>query len=82
LQKDLKKRFREDVDLQDEVYVNALIRMFDQALKTINALPESDRPVWFARLDVVRGASHDFGYGVGDDMGELCARYGIYGGAR
>jgi hypothetical protein len=74
--------FCQDVGLQDESHFNSLIRMFEQALKTINALPESYRPVLFARLDVVRGTSHDFGYGVGDELDELCSRYGIDGGAR
>jgi hypothetical protein len=28
------------------------------------------------RLDAVRNVSHNFGYGVGDDMDDLLARYG------
>ena len=66
--------FANDVGLQDEGYFNALIRMFDQALKATRALPEGSRPERLARLDGVRRISHSFGYGVGDDMDDLLAR--------
>lgn len=69
--------FSDDVGLQDEGYFDALVRMFEQALKTISTLPEGRRPELFARLDAVRRISHNFGYGVGDDMGDLLAEYGI-----
>ncbi len=49
--------------------------MFGQALKTIDALPQDYRPALMARLDAVRHISHNFGYGVGDDMDSLLARY-------
>jgi hypothetical protein len=67
--------FANDVGLQDEGYFNALIRMFDQALKATRALPECSRSERFARLDGVRRISHSFGYGVGDDMDDLSARF-------
>jgi hypothetical protein len=66
--------FANDVGLQDEGYFNALIRMFDQALKATRALPEGSRPERLAQLDGVRRTSHNFGYGVGDDMDDLLAR--------
>ncbi len=69
--------FSDDVGLQDEGYFDALVRMFEQALKTISTLPESRRPELFARLDAVRRISHNFGYGVGGDMDDLLAEYGI-----
>ena len=74
--------FCNDVGLQDEGYFNALIRMFEQALRTINGLPEGQRPALLARLDTVRKTSHGFGFGVGDDMDELFIRSGIDGGTR
>lgn len=67
--------FCNDVVYQDEAYFNALVRMFEQALKTIAALSTSDRNSLIARLDRVRVISHNFGYGVGDDMDSLLARY-------
>ena len=74
--------FCDDVGFQDEGYFNALVRMFEQALKAINAFPEGNRPALLARLDAVRRTSHNFGYGVGDDMDELDARNGTDGGSR
>lgn len=69
--------FSDDVGLQDEEYFDALVRMFEQALKAISPLPEGCRPELFARLDAVRRISHNFGYGVGGDMDDLLAEYGI-----
>lgn len=69
--------FSDDVGLQDEGYFDALVRMFEQALKTVGTLPEGCRPELFARLDAVRRTSHNFGYGVGGDMDDLLAEYGI-----
>jgi hypothetical protein len=51
--------------------------MFEQALKTIAALPDGPRPVLWERLDEVRRISHNFGYGVGDDMDELLTEHGV-----
>ena len=66
--------FCTDVGYQDEAYFNALVRMFEQALKTIAQLSANDRNPLIARLDRVRVISHNFGYGVGDDMDSLLAR--------
>jgi hypothetical protein len=74
--------FSNDVGLQDEGYFNALVRMFEQALKTIALLPEASRAELLARLDAVRRTSHHLGYGVGDDMDDLLAGYGFDGGSR
>lgn len=69
--------FSNDIGLQDEVYFDALVRMFEQALKTIAVLPDGQRPSFWERLDEVRGISHNFGYGVGGDMDELLAEHGV-----
>ncbi len=66
--------FCNDVGYQDEAYFDALVRMFEQALKTIAQLSGSDRDALIARLDRVRVVSHNFGYGVGDYMDSLLAR--------
>lgn len=73
--------FSNDVGLQDESYFIALVRMFGQALKTIDALPHDCRSALIARLDSVRHISHNFGYGVGDDM-DLLAESGVDGRSR
>ena len=74
--------FSNDVGLQDEGYFNALVRMFEQALKVIGTLPASDRLELFARLDAVRRTSHNFGFGVGDDMDVLLDDHTIDGRPR
>jgi hypothetical protein len=70
--------FSDDVGLQDEGYFDALVRMFEQALKVIGSLPEDRQSVLYGRLDAVRRISHNFGYGVGDDMDDLLAEHGIF----
>ncbi|BDT58078.1 hypothetical protein MasN3_15720 [Massilia varians] len=69
--------FSNNIGLQDEGYFDALVRMFEQALKRIAALPDTARPALLERLDDVRRISHSFGYGVGDDMDELLAEHGV-----
>lgn len=65
-----------DVGLQDEGYFDALVRMFEQALKTSNTLPATQRSALWARLDAVHRQCHDIGYGVGEDMDALFAAHG------
>ena len=67
--------FCSDIGYQDDSYFDALVRMFEQALKAIAQLSASDRRALIARLDKVRAVSHNFGYGVGDDMDSLLAKY-------
>lgn len=74
--------FSNDVGLQDEGYCDALVRMFGQALKTIDALPHHFRSALTARLDAVRNISHNCGYGVGDDMDDIFAEFGFDGRSR
>jgi hypothetical protein len=64
-----------DIGYQEEGFFDALVRMFEQALKAANTLPADGRDSYIARLDQVREISHDFGYGVGDDMDYLLAKY-------
>jgi hypothetical protein len=65
--------FSNDVGYQDEGYFDALINMFDQALKVTRQLSAGDRDALIARLDRVRTISHNLGYGVGDAMDSLLA---------
>jgi len=65
----------QDVGYQEEGFFDALMRMFDQALKSADTLPASGRDSLIARLDRVRQISHAFGYGVGDGMDYLLAKY-------
>jgi hypothetical protein len=67
--------FSSDIGLQDEDFFDALVRMFEQALKATLELPPCDRDAMIIRLDRVRTSSHNLGYGVGDDMDFLLAKY-------
>jgi len=67
--------FCSDVGYQDESYFDALVRMYEQALKVVAQLSSSDHVALIARLDRVRVISHNFGYGVGDNMDSLLAAH-------
>jgi hypothetical protein len=67
--------FCNDIGNDDESFFDALVRMFEQALKITNQLPASDRNALIARLDRVRTISHNLGYGVSDDMDSLLMKY-------
>jgi hypothetical protein len=67
--------FSSDIGLQDEGFFNALVRMFEQALKATLQLPPRDCEAMIIRLDRVRSVSHNLGYGVGDDMDSLLTNY-------
>ena len=67
--------FCSDIGYQDDGYFNALVHTFEQALNAIAQLSASDRHALISRLDKVRAVSHNFGYGVGDDMDSLLAKY-------
>jgi hypothetical protein len=68
--------FAADAAMDDEAYLGALVRMFEQALKAVVALDESQQAEFLARLDAVRQRCQDIGYGVGDDANELWAQRG------
>ena len=57
--------------MDDDGYFAALMRMFAQALTSVTVLPEPDRGVMLARLDAIRSAMRDVGWGVEDAMNEL-----------
>src|SRR5438445_1265587 len=67
--------FCDDICSDDEGYFDALVRMFEQALKFANALSPDRRDNLVSRLDRVRTSSHDFGYAVGDDVDFLLSQY-------
>ena len=71
--------FTQDVGLDDEGFLDSLVRMFVQALKGALALPEDKREVFLDRLSDVRVRSRDIGWGVGDDLQALWSRAGLDG---
>ena len=68
--------FSDDVGLQDEGYYDALVRMFEQALKTIASLADAQRQPLWDRLRTAQRICRNFGYGVSDAMRDLLAEYG------
>jgi hypothetical protein len=67
--------FCSDIASDDEGYFNALVRMFEQALKIVNALSVERRDELVTRLDRERVISRNIGYGVGDDMDFLMSKF-------
>ena len=67
--------FGDEYGFQDGGYFDALVRMFEQALKVSVTLPAERGATLLHRLASVRRIGHRFGYGVGDGMDHLLARY-------
>lgn len=63
--------FSNEVGLEDENYFDALLDMFEKALKLAVSLPAEKSSTVLERLDQVRQVCHNFGYGVGDDMDDM-----------
>ena len=49
--------------------------MFEQVLPVMDQLPGNQRAAFIGRLNHTRAIAQNFGYGVGDDMDSLLARY-------
>ena len=60
--------FAREYGMDDPGYLDALVRMFEQALKVPVTLADAER-------DAVRVASRDFGFGVGYNIPKLLAKY-------
>lgn len=67
--------FSGDVGMDDESYLSALARMFEQAMKAVMALPEAQRAGLWARLEQVYDRGRDIGYGVGDHIHAVMAAH-------
>jgi len=65
--------FSVDVGMDDESYLSALARMFEQAMTAVTALPEAQRMALWARLALVHERSRHIGYGVGDHIHAVMA---------
>jgi len=67
--------FSKGMSHDDAGYFDALVRMFEQSLKITNTLAGKVRSGLLTRLDRVRNISHEFGYGVGDEMDVLLSEF-------
>jgi hypothetical protein len=63
--------------MDDEGHFNALVRMFEQALKAIVGLEPCHQNAIVKRLERVRREGPNWGWGVGDEMDDLMAEYGF-----
>lgn len=63
--------FCRDVGFSDERFFVSLMDVFSQALKMAITLPAILRDSFLERLDEVSRISHNFGYGLGDEMDDL-----------
>ena len=71
--------FGGEYGFEDGGYFDALVRMFEQAIKALVILPVERRDTMLRRMAVVRRIGHRFGYGVGDAMDHLLARHAGHG---
>ena len=69
--------FSNEVGLDDGAYYDALVRMFEQALKNVVALPVTRREPLLDRLNDVRASGQDMGWGVGYAFSDLWQRVGL-----
>lgn len=67
--------FCQEFGVDDEAFMVALVRMFEQALKQVSALPNKQREVMLDRLRQVSVVSSALGHGVADDMESMLANY-------
>ena len=54
--------------IDDARFFDALVRMFQQALKYVQDLPATQQPDFIARLDRVRQQGKSVGWSVGEDF--------------
>lgn len=67
--------------VEDESFYDALVRMFEQALKYVLALPQGQQVPYLGRLEQVRDQSPNVGWGVAEDFDQLWADAGLAEGA-
>ena len=67
--------FCEDVDYRDAAYLDAIVRVFEHALKATANLTGNIQHDFLPRLDRVRGIGRQLGHGVGEDMDVLLSEF-------
>lgn len=65
--------------MDDEGFYDALVRMFEQALKYVRVLPKAQQAAFIARLDRVRQLGQNVGWGVADDFDHFWSEAGLAG---
>lgn len=67
----------DDCGMDDESYYMSLVNMFEQAMQWVTTLAESDQPPLLERMESVRAAGQDLGYGVGSDFNDIWFEMGL-----
>ena len=65
--------------MDDDGYYDALMRMFEQAVKHVLALPAAQQRAFIARLDRLRHLGQNVGWGVGSDFDHCWSEAGLAG---
>lgn len=65
--------------MDDDGFYDALVRMFEQALKYVLALPAAQQTSFLTRLDRARQLGQDVGWSVGEDFDYFWAKAGLAG---
>jgi hypothetical protein len=63
--------------LDDEGFYDALVRMFEQALKYALALPKGQQAAFLSRLELVRESGQSVGWGVGGAFNHSWSEAGL-----
>ncbi|MFN7835549.1 MAG: hypothetical protein ACK5NY_07155 [Burkholderiaceae bacterium] len=63
--------------MDDASFYSALVRMFEQALNYVRALPKRQQAAFLARLDLVRHLGKDIGWSVGEYFDDLWSEAGF-----
>jgi hypothetical protein len=69
--------FSRGMYFQEHGYFLALVRMFEQAIIAVSALPDATQIEFLIRLNQVRNHSVELGYGVDEAMDQLFLEYGL-----
>jgi hypothetical protein len=69
--------FCQEVDYREAAYFDALVRMFEQALKATANLTGNVQIGFLARLDRVRSIGRQLANGVGEDMDVLLSEFDL-----
>lgn len=69
--------FLAECGTDDNGYLHALVRMFEQALEYALALPEAPKAAFLARLDRLRQLGPDAAWGLGDDIDYVWSKAGL-----
>lgn len=65
--------------IDDEGFYDALVRMFERALKYVLALPKARQDAFLVRLDRVRQLAQNVDWGVSDDFDHFWSEAGLAG---